>query len=66
MSWLQFTIVYLLLTNLSMACHDLDDVMSQELVSLILQVLFKTLLVSGNIDLSDSQTELSDKELNLQ
>lgn len=48
-----------------MAFHDLDDLMSQELVSSISKILFKTLLVSGHIDLSDSQTELSDKELNL-
>lgn len=48
-----------------MACHGLGDLMSQDLVSPILQMLFKTLLVSGHTDLSDSQTELSDKELNL-
>lgn len=48
-----------------MACHGLDDLMNQEIVSPILQMLFMTLLVSGHIDLSHSQTEFSDKELNL-
>lgn len=38
---------------------------AQELVSLILQMLFKTLLMSGHIDISKSQTKPRHRELNL-
>lgn len=48
-----------------MVFHGLNDLMSWELVSPILQMLFKTLLVLVYIDLSYSQTEFRDKELNL-